>query len=171
MKQRFADLLNRHIHNLTIRYPRAWGLCPFHEDRHPSFSADFEKSVWYCFPCGRGGGVKEFAELLGESWAIASLLRQERRRVAASLRQREAKQKACALLRQREEERLDKIFSEWREVNRDAAHAAELLSLFQRRPDLAEEFSDLAERAEYEYSQSVFKRSLLEARIDQEVSA
>ena len=64
-----------------------------------------------------------------------------------STRRWEAERKVRAILKEREEERLDRIFNEWREVNRDAANATELLALFRHHPDLGEEFRDLAERA------------------------
>lgn len=42
------------------------GLCPFHEERHPSFYVDSEKNAWFCHGgCARGGGVKDFLELVG----------------------------------------------------------------------------------------------------------
>jgi DNA primase len=31
------------------------GLCPFHEERTPSFSVDAEQGLYYCFGCGEGG--------------------------------------------------------------------------------------------------------------------
>ena len=86
--------------------------------------------MWFCHACARGGGVKDFALVVGEPWAIASLPRQERKRVAVALRRREAEAKARAILENRREERLDAIFDQWREVNRDATHAVELLALF-----------------------------------------
>lgn len=36
------------------------GLCPFHEDRNPSFSVDREKGLFHCFGCGAGGDVFDF---------------------------------------------------------------------------------------------------------------
>ncbi|MBI3798215.1 MAG: hypothetical protein HY268_14775, partial [Deltaproteobacteria bacterium] len=146
------------------------GSCPLHEDKHPSFSANLSKGVFHCFSCGAGGGVKRFAELVGEPWAVARLPRSERRRVAVSIRRREAEQKAYAILRQRENNRLDEIFDGWRAINRDAAMAAELLSLFHRRPDLEAEFSDLAAQAERDYGAAVSRRVLLEAQMDGEVA-
>jgi DNA primase len=39
------------------------GLCPLHDDHHPSFLVDPSKSLFYCYGCGRGGDVIRFAEL------------------------------------------------------------------------------------------------------------
>jgi len=36
------------------------GLCPFHEERTPSFSVDPDKQLFYCFGCGAGGNVFSF---------------------------------------------------------------------------------------------------------------
>ncbi|MEX0974829.1 MAG: DNA primase [Bacillota bacterium] len=36
------------------------GLCPFHEERTPSFSVDPDKQLFYCFGCGAGGSVFNF---------------------------------------------------------------------------------------------------------------
>lgn len=36
--------------------PQAKGLCPFHDDRHPSFSVNFETGLWNCL-AGCGGGI------------------------------------------------------------------------------------------------------------------
>jgi DNA primase len=36
------------------------GRCPFHEDRHPSFSVNAEKEKWHCFGCQAGGDAVTF---------------------------------------------------------------------------------------------------------------
>ena len=35
----------------------AWGHCPFHDDKHPSFSVNIETGAWWCFACAEGGSV------------------------------------------------------------------------------------------------------------------
>lgn len=39
------------------------GLCPFHEERTPSFHVSREKQLFYCFGCHAGGDVVRFVEL------------------------------------------------------------------------------------------------------------
>jgi DNA primase len=39
------------------------GLCPFHEERTPSFGIDPTKKVFYCFGCGAGGDAFRFVQL------------------------------------------------------------------------------------------------------------
>ena len=39
---------------------RAWGLCPFHNEKTPSFSVDAETQLFYCFGCHKGGSVIQF---------------------------------------------------------------------------------------------------------------
>lgn len=38
------------------------GLCPFHQEKTPSFTVDPDKGVWYCFGCQAGGSVFTFIE-------------------------------------------------------------------------------------------------------------
>ena len=41
---------------------RHMGLCPFHEERTPSFSVDPREKLYHCFGCGVGGDVIKFVE-------------------------------------------------------------------------------------------------------------
>ena len=38
------------------------GLCPFHNEKSPSFSVDSAQNLYYCFGCRRGGDVFKFIQ-------------------------------------------------------------------------------------------------------------
>ena len=40
------------------------GICPLHDDKHPSLRVNPDKQVWFCDPCGVGGDVIKFVELV-----------------------------------------------------------------------------------------------------------
>ncbi|MDX8149991.1 DNA primase [Patulibacter brassicae] len=42
---------------------RMVGLCPFHDERTPSFSVNVEDKLFHCFGCGEGGDLFRFVEL------------------------------------------------------------------------------------------------------------
>ena len=46
----------------SIRGGRLMGLCPLHAERQPSFLADPDRNLFYCYGCARGGDVIRFAE-------------------------------------------------------------------------------------------------------------
>lgn len=49
-----------HYVKLTPKGNRWEGLCPFHDDHHPSLVVSPEKGTWRCFACGKGGDMFDF---------------------------------------------------------------------------------------------------------------
>lgn len=170
LQERFAVMLETHVSKLAIRGSQATGCCPFHDDRRPSLSADIERGVWFCFACGEGGGVRDFALRVGEGWQSAQYETPAERAVyAAQARRRQAERQARAILQQRQEERDKELCTAHRETYESVRVAAELLTIFHKYPDLAEEFSDLLEQTEREYSQALFQLTVIGGKLDGEV--
>jgi DNA primase len=61
------------------------GLCPFHQEKTPSFIVFPEKGTWHCFGCGRGGDIFSFV-MLKENLDFRGALEQLARRAGVSLR-------------------------------------------------------------------------------------
>jgi len=54
-----AEVIGEHV-TLQRKGGRYWGLCPFHQEKSPSFTVTPEKGVFYCFGCHKGGTVFDF---------------------------------------------------------------------------------------------------------------
>ena len=46
--------------NLKRRGVNMIGLCPFHDEKTPSFTVSPSKNIYKCFGCGKGGGPVQF---------------------------------------------------------------------------------------------------------------
>lgn len=60
------DVFSEHI-VLKKRGKDYVGLCPFHEEKTPSFTVSTTKQMYYCFGCGSGGNVLKFLMEVGKS--------------------------------------------------------------------------------------------------------
>jgi len=56
-----VEIISAHT-DLRRQGQRFTGLCPFHEERSPSFSVDPREKLYHCFGCGVGGDVIKFVE-------------------------------------------------------------------------------------------------------------
>lgn len=54
-----VDVIGSYVH-LTKKGANYFGLCPFHNEKSPSFSVSQSKQMYYCFGCGAGGNVISF---------------------------------------------------------------------------------------------------------------
>jgi DNA primase len=67
VKQRvdIVDVISEHV-VLRKRGKDFTGLCPFHDDKSPSFSVSPTKQFYYCFSCGAGGNAIKFVMEIGK---------------------------------------------------------------------------------------------------------
>ncbi len=67
VKQRadIVDVVSEHV-VLKKQGKDFVGLCPFHDDKSPSFSVSPSKQFYYCFSCGAGGNTIKFLMELGK---------------------------------------------------------------------------------------------------------
>jgi DNA primase len=101
-----VEVISAHT-DLRRQGARWVGLCPFHEERTPSFSVDAQEKLYHCFGCGVGGdaikfveekeglGFAEAVELLADRYGVelvrdkedpkAEARRQQRRRLSELL--------------------------------------------------------------------------------------
>lgn len=88
-----------------------FGLCPFHNEKSPSFSVSPAKQMYYCFGCGAGGNVLTFV-MEYENYTFPEALKFLADRAGVKLPEVEYSQEA----RQKESRRAQLL-----EVNREAA--------------------------------------------------
>ncbi len=54
-----VDVISQYV-SLKKKGANYFGLCPFHNEKSPSFSVSPSKQMYYCFGCGAGGNVITF---------------------------------------------------------------------------------------------------------------
>lgn len=59
MKNDIVDVISQYV-KLQRKGSSYFGLCPFHNEKTPSFSVTPSKQMYYCFGCGAGGNVFTF---------------------------------------------------------------------------------------------------------------
>ncbi|NBO79498.1 MAG: DNA primase, partial [Actinobacteria bacterium] len=65
-KSRIDEVVREHV-ALKSAGSSLKGLCPFHDEKTPSFHVTPSKGFWYCFGCGEGGDVFSFIQKVEHS--------------------------------------------------------------------------------------------------------
>ncbi|MDD3139833.1 MAG: DNA primase [Lachnospiraceae bacterium] len=96
LKNDIVDVISGYI-KLQKKGSSYFGLCPFHNEKSPSFSVSRGKQMYYCFGCGAGGNVFTFI-MEYENYSFAEALKLLADRAGIALPEieysKEAKQKA-----------------------------------------------------------------------------
>ena len=96
MKNDIVDVISGYV-KLQRKGSSYFGLCPFHNEKSPSFSVSPAKQMYYCFGCGAGGNVFTFL-MEYENFTFVEALRALAERAGVELPQleysKEAKEQA-----------------------------------------------------------------------------
>jgi DNA primase len=101
----FAQVVGARTELRQVGQNRLQGLCPFHEERTPSFGIDPVEKLYYCFGCGEGGDVFRFV-METESLDFPAALESLAERFGVEL-EREAEDPGAAARR----ERYDRLYA------------------------------------------------------------
>jgi DNA primase len=106
-----VEVISAHT-DLRRQGARYTGLCPFHDERTPSFSVEPTEKLYHCFGCGVGGDVIKFVEEKdGLNFAEAVELLADRYGVELEREQEDPRAEAKRQRRRRLEELLDRAAS------------------------------------------------------------
>ena len=96
MRNDIVDVISGYV-KLQRKGSSYFGLCPFHNEKSPSFSVSPSKQMYYCFGCGAGGNVFTFL-MEYENFTFVEALRMLADRAGVELPQieysKEAKEQA-----------------------------------------------------------------------------
>ncbi len=96
LKNDIVDVISTYV-KLQKKGSSYFGLCPFHNEKSPSFSVSRQKQMYYCFGCGAGGNVFTFL-MEYENYSFTEALKVLADRAGVELPKmeysREAKEKA-----------------------------------------------------------------------------
>lgn len=57
-----VEVISEYVSNMKQAGGNWKGLCPFHNEKTPSFMVSRDKQIWHCFGCGEGGDVISFVQ-------------------------------------------------------------------------------------------------------------
>lgn len=111
-----VDVISQYVH-LQKKGSSYFGLCPFHNEKTPSFSVTPSKQMYYCFGCGAGGNVFTFL-MEYENFTFGEAMEALAQRAGVQLPERQMSGEA-----RREADRRGRLL----EINREAARYFYLL--------------------------------------------
>ncbi|GMA54118.1 hypothetical protein GCM10025857_54750 [Alicyclobacillus contaminans] len=74
-KTNIVDVIGQYVQLKKSGSKNYSGLCPFHNEKTPSFSVAEDKQFYYCFGCGRGGNVFSFIQEIEGLSFVESVLK------------------------------------------------------------------------------------------------
>lgn len=110
MKNDIVDVISGYV-RIQKKGSSYFGLCPFHNEKSPSFSVSSGKQMYYCFGCGAGGNVFTFL-MEYENYSFPEAIKMLADRAGVSLPEAEYSEAA-----RKKESRRTKLL----EVNKEAA--------------------------------------------------
>lgn len=99
LKNDIVDVISGYV-KLRKKGSSYFGLCPFHNEKSPSFSVSRQKQMYYCFGCGAGGNVFTFL-MEYENYSFTEALRVLAERAGVELPKMEYSKEAKAKADQR----------------------------------------------------------------------
>lgn len=147
LRVNLADVVSRVVTLRKAGGARLKGLCPFHNEKTPSFNVDPDKGFYKCFGCGKAGDVITFVretEQLSFTEAVEAL--GQRYGVAIEYEEGSGPSREERSLRQELFEIHDRAAAHFHETFKAAGPAGDFMRAYwtgERRfsPELAEEFS------------------------------
>lgn len=110
MKNDIVDVISGYV-KIRKKGSSYFGLCPFHNEKSPSFSVSPGRQMYYCFGCGAGGNVFTFV-MEYENYSFPEAIKFLAQKAGVSLPEAEYSQE----MRQKESKR-----SKLLEINKEAA--------------------------------------------------
>lgn len=92
--------IGRHV-KLRKRGKNYLGLCPFHDEKTPSFNVSSDQQMYYCFGCGAGGDVFKFMmqhENMSFVEAVVELAKEAHLKIPEATREDQAREDQSAAI-------------------------------------------------------------------------
>lgn len=80
-----VEIISEYVSNMKQAGSNWKGLCPFHNEKTPSFMVSRDKQIWHCFGCGEGGDVISFVQKI-ENMEFPEALKILAKRAGVTLR-------------------------------------------------------------------------------------